>query len=1077
MAEGLARRTPAQDSLAGQRGVEPVTVQGPGVTGARGFKPPKDTYGEQIAKQLSQWSNGVLSTAVKKQQDRSLMEGQMAYQQGKTFEDIEMGGDKWALEGFRQIDAQTTASSLLAAQREAIQQGEHELDPEGFRKSFMGRVDAMLEGVDPRTAELVREQMAQQMPILVSDHTAQHMRYLEGKNYESLERSIDVVSRDPTAGDQLVAFAMGGEGSPSAGLSDDRRRAATVDGIVRAFDQDNPYAYGQLASAGYMDQLTNAQLNKIEAAKKRFENRKRGEYDETRFNQLQELWTSVENGELSPSEAVERKATILAEHHIEITNAEAGEIYSKTQQVERTENRTAAIQFEEAVLRGDWQTAAKITEPIMVQVESGGDPNAVSPVGAKGTHQVMDYTNRDPGFGIRPAQNNSAAERARVGSDYWRTMVGGRAAHGVLKWEPGDLEAAAVAYNAGPGVANKWIASGRNDAMLPEETRNYKAKIVGGLKGWKAPTAGDRLALAQQSLADTRQRLAMDTYEQLEPQRAQLDMEFKSGDLSREDWLAGRRELEAQYGYERQMADVKHEVSLTKSVMEAIQQKAETAKNDQDKLRLEAANAEVEAARIEYENRLGDDGSANPAEIAAATKEFAERRNQIMQDYEIRPVDQCVGAATEESLRRTDEAMKAYEKRSAEDADISRAVSFGYLDKLAPNLRERAVKAEQQRIFSETSEAVATGRLTAEQADQAMATEMNAFYAQSGYVDPDASRIATSALMGELVGENGEANPLAVDVLEQYAELKSMNPAVANKLFDPEAMVRAEAILSRTANPSHFPEAVRNFALELKNSPLAQDTEEFMARADVQEARDREVVNFLEERSIGLLHAAWQGDAYMSQVFDSSMTAADRWTSREVRRTVRAEMGEELARLQRINPGIKPRDLAAKAAENVAARTTLINGDLMMLPFGEDFGQKFFGNRAQEFMHDGAINSAVFEYLRSDEGRELLTSNGASVPEDTEFGEYLPRWAQAVGDFAVGLVPFTDLNFEPGQSLGDTVMSGFSGTREFRTMLTPQGDVAIQVLNPNGSFSDAIPLPAERVGEMYMKKRRDRNMR
>src|SRR5690606_12421810 len=42
-------------------------------------------------------------------------------------------------------------------------------------------------------------------------------------------------------------------------------------------------------------------------------------------------------------------------------------------------------------------------------------------------------------------------------------------------------KAALIGYNAGPEVAKRWIASGLNDDVLPEETRKYVPKVLAGL--------------------------------------------------------------------------------------------------------------------------------------------------------------------------------------------------------------------------------------------------------------------------------------------------------------------------------------------------------------------------------------------------------------------------------------------------------------------------------------------------------------------------------------------------------------------------------------------------------------------
>ncbi|WP_329889154.1 transglycosylase SLT domain-containing protein [Stenotrophomonas sepilia] len=112
-------------------------------------------------------------------------------------------------------------------------------------------------------------------------------------------------------------------------------------------------------------------------------------------------------------------------------------------------------------------------EQAVMQVESGGNPTAVSSRGAVGTMQTMPGTLRDPGYGVVPARDQSAAEQERVGKDYLQAMLRQYA----------DPRAALAAYNWGPGnVDNALRAAGGNvDAMLasaPAETRAYVPKVL-----------------------------------------------------------------------------------------------------------------------------------------------------------------------------------------------------------------------------------------------------------------------------------------------------------------------------------------------------------------------------------------------------------------------------------------------------------------------------------------------------------------------------------------------------------------------------------------------------------------------
>lgn len=85
--------------------------------------------------------------------------------------------------------------------------------------------------------------------------------------------------------------------------------------------------------------------------------------------------------------------------------------------------------------------------PHLIRQESGGNPNAVSPKGAQGLTQVMPATGRDPGFGVAPLRDGSPQENVRFGRDYLTAM---------LRRYPGRPDLALAAYNAGPGVADRF---------------------------------------------------------------------------------------------------------------------------------------------------------------------------------------------------------------------------------------------------------------------------------------------------------------------------------------------------------------------------------------------------------------------------------------------------------------------------------------------------------------------------------------------------------------------------------------------------------------------------------------------
>jgi hypothetical protein len=92
--------------------------------------------------------------------------------------------------------------------------------------------------------------------------------------------------------------------------------------------------------------------------------------------------------------------------------------------------------------------------------------------GAEGEMQVMPYTARDPGFGVRPARDNSPDELRRVGDEYAAAMYR----------RYGDPKIAMIAYNMGPGATDQWLADGADPRKLPKETQGYirNVNLAGG---------------------------------------------------------------------------------------------------------------------------------------------------------------------------------------------------------------------------------------------------------------------------------------------------------------------------------------------------------------------------------------------------------------------------------------------------------------------------------------------------------------------------------------------------------------------------------------------------------------------
>jgi len=113
--------------------------------------------------------------------------------------------------------------------------------------------------------------------------------------------------------------------------------------------------------------------------------------------------------------------------------------------------------------------------PLIERLETGGAAGAdaeVSTAGAQGRYQIMPGTARQYGF-----------DPTRLHDRDYNTMVATTILNDLYTRYHGDVPAVLIAYNAGPGVANRWLAAGRDNSVLPHETQGYLAKGLGGVRG------------------------------------------------------------------------------------------------------------------------------------------------------------------------------------------------------------------------------------------------------------------------------------------------------------------------------------------------------------------------------------------------------------------------------------------------------------------------------------------------------------------------------------------------------------------------------------------------------------------
>ena len=175
MTSGTDRRQAATDSLVGAAEITPQLPPAPQMQVPNTSAPNVvNSASAQLTRSFSQWAGSKFQERANVEHEAAVFEGEMAFLQGRAFEDLEMEGDRWALQGYRVMDAEARSSTMLAAQEAAIRNGDYAMGADEYRDTYVNRLEQQLEGLDPQTAGMVREQMYGHMPTLVRQQTAAH---------------------------------------------------------------------------------------------------------------------------------------------------------------------------------------------------------------------------------------------------------------------------------------------------------------------------------------------------------------------------------------------------------------------------------------------------------------------------------------------------------------------------------------------------------------------------------------------------------------------------------------------------------------------------------------------------------------------------------------------------------------------------------------------------------------------------------------------------------------------------------------------------------------------------------------
>ncbi len=1093
MAIGSERREGTPDSLVGATGITPVEVQTPQLQIPNASVPDViNSASSQMMRSLSKWSGSRIQEHANKQHEASVLDGQMAYQQGKAMEDLDMGGglfgDKWAMQGYRVMEAQTTASTMLAAQEEMIRQSQYEQDPDQFRATYVNRMEQQLEGMDPHTAKMVREQMAEHMPTLVAQHTTSYMKNEEQNAYDTLSASIDVMSKDATAFDNLISNAVGGTGSASAGLSKDRTRSAVVAGTVAAFNNGNPVAYHQLKSSGLLDELPNAEREAIKAAKKKYENEVRSTYDA----EHEEAIVNFERDLAAGNADVDDLIAIEARRGLTISAAQGQAVMAGSKEAGDLGERADVVVLQTALARGDYTAAAELTQDIVMHFESRGNLNAVGPAiksgankgdRAQGGMQVMPKTMADPGFGIKPS-NGSQADTLRVGREYWAAMV---------NRYNGNIEAAAVAYNAGPGNADKWMAAGGDYSVLPDrkQTEPYAKGIAKSAAGGDLYyTNAERFSMAKTELKtaqDLRDKVleaegeavTLASTDRYNLAMTAVNEQLRSGMLSKQDYVDTSNALLKTHDLELTASISSGRVSSVGSAISAARTRAEQALNDADSAKAKAdaaerldniAKFEVDRAVLTdlFQNEINREG-VTAAELVAAEKAYLKGVAQQGLVHNLVLADTNYSSAVKTATDGSRKARVTLAENQRDQDLIDKAIATRTVGELPQELQDKAFKQTGATVSNSVAKAQATGSITPGQAGIVAQQAMLGTYIQAGTVPKDVKDHSSAIMSRELTDPQGNPDQQQLQVMQQWHKLRETNPEVARTMLDEAGRIRAEAVLEMAGGEFSSPEAIQQAMVATQrsidgNAALVTGVPT-LDNQNLRNASQKAVNKFMGEEGFGWVQGMFSSNTDIMQTFSRTSSEEASLFSEEAKSMLGDRVAQEAVRLSNVSPGQSSDFYAKMAASNIGERTALVGGSLLVMDRGYSLATQMFGNAAGDMAKSGVENEVILAAIA-----ELAVTDPSQFgfATDTTTSEQLGVLSGAFWGAGDALASLWGGEVKGNAISGEDARQSFMrGVRPYIVETYDNQAVGIRVLRPDGNYSAPLPIDLGEAGAKY----------
>lgn len=365
MAYGLDRRGEVQPLAApapNQASVPLVGVRGPNV------RPPViDTSINVMLGEVAKFGDTALRGLIEDQKKQDFLDGQAAFAQGKTLQDFQdAGGTYYGEKGWQAMEAQNAGALWAAAEKQKIADGGAELDPAEYRTGLSKSIVELTKGRDTDSTNMVMQIANKYLPELASEQMSANLQFRRARTKASAIDSIAVLSAaDIDKEDLLGTIDRSIEGNPLSGMSDADYGEVLTQGILKAYEHDNPNAHAWLEEAGMLSgaHMSASNLAQLRSAKMQYENRMETKFNAEYTNAHHQLIKSMADGKISFPDALAQEQALQEQFGYRFDAGDAAQFENIQFGIEaqnRSEARADARQAEAEARQIDREKAREV---------------------------------------------------------------------------------------------------------------------------------------------------------------------------------------------------------------------------------------------------------------------------------------------------------------------------------------------------------------------------------------------------------------------------------------------------------------------------------------------------------------------------------------------------------------------------------------------------------------------------------------------------------------------------------------------------------------------------------------------